>query len=215
MTLRKFAAPALLIALAACSNKGEIDVSAGGAGITAVRTACPTVAVPANTGDITLFNPADSRDSSAIDVVAVLTNVRSTCDDSGETILTSITFDVQARRTNTTDARDVTLPFFVTVLRGGSTVTAKQVGRVAVHFNAGQARASTSGTGTASVSRAAATLPQDVRDILTRKRKAGQEDAATDPLSQPEVRDAVANATFEALVGFQLTEDQLKYNATR
>jgi hypothetical protein len=29
------------------------------------------------------------------------------------------------------------------------------------------------------------------------------------------VRTAVANATFEHLVGFQLTEDQLRYNATR
>ncbi len=36
-----------------------------------------------------------------------------------------------------------------------------------------------------------------------------------DPLAEPGVREAVANATFEHLVGFQLTQDQLKYNATR
>ena len=36
-----------------------------------------------------------------------------------------------------------------------------------------------------------------------------------DPLSDPAVRQAVLSATFEALVGFQLTEDQLKYNVTR
>jgi hypothetical protein len=34
-------------------------------------------------------------------------------------------------------------------------------------------------------------------------------------MSDPQVREAVANATFEHLVGFQLTQDQLKYNATR
>jgi hypothetical protein len=36
-----------------------------------------------------------------------------------------------------------------------------------------------------------------------------------DPLARPEVRQAVLRATFEALVGFQLTDAQLKYNATR
>ena len=35
------------------------------------------------------------------------------------------------------------------------------------------------------------------------------------PLADPAVRAAVANATFEHLVGFQLTQDQLRYNATR
>ena len=215
MTLRKLAFPMLLLALAGCSRKGEIDVSGAGAGITAIRTACPTVAVPAATGDITLFNPATSRDASAIDVVAVLTNVRSTCDDSSEQIQTTINFDVQARRTDTAAARDVTLPYFVAVVRGGSAVTAKRIGNVALHFDAGQARAQTSGQANATVDRAAATLPQDVRDILTRKRKAGKEDAATDPLSDPQVRQAVLKASFEALVGFQLTEGQLKYNATR
>jgi hypothetical protein len=36
-----------------------------------------------------------------------------------------------------------------------------------------------------------------------------------DPLTRPEIKGAVQRATFEALVGFQLTDDQLKYNATR
>jgi hypothetical protein len=54
-----------------------------------------------------------------------------------------------------------------------------------------------------------------VREELTKKRKAGDEDAAVDPLTKPEVRSAVLRATFEALVGFQLTDDQLKYNAQR
>jgi len=34
-------------------------------------------------------------------------------------------------------------------------------------------------------------------------------------LTEPDVRTAVASATFELLVGFQLTDDQLEYNATR
>ena len=62
---------------------------------------------------------------------------------------------------------------------------------------------------------AAATLPEDVRKELTRERKADDPDAAIDPLSNPTIRDAVARATFEHLIGFQLTDAQLRYNATR
>jgi hypothetical protein len=76
-------------------------------------------------------------------------------------------------------------------------------------------RASTTGTASASISRAAATLPADVRERITRKRKAGDEDAAVDPLANPAVREAVQRASFELLVGFQLTDAQLQYNATR
>ena len=47
------------------------------------------------------------------------------------------------------------------------------------------------------------------------RRKAGEAEAAVDPLTDPAVRDAVAKATFEHLVGFQLSDEQLRYNATR
>ena len=68
---------------------------------------------------------------------------------------------------------------------------------------------------TVRVSRAAATLPDSVRHELTRERKPGELEAAIDPLSDPAIRSAVAKATFEHLVGFQMTEEQLGYNATR
>ena len=72
-----------------------------------------------------------------------------------------------------------------------------------------------SGTAAAYVDRAAATLPEDIREQITRKREPGDPDAALDPLADPAVRAAVQRATFELLVGFQLTEAQLRYNATR
>lgn len=215
MTLRTLAAStAILIALAGCSRRGEIDVTSG-VGITSVRSACPVVGVPAGTGDVTLFDPATSRDASAIDVVATISNVRATCGDAGDDIVSNVTFDVRARRTRTDGPRDLTLPFFVAITRGGSQVAAKRVGQVALHFDAGSGLATASAQGSGVVSRAAATLPQEVRDRLTRRRKAGDEDAAVDPLATPEVRQAVLAASFEALVGFQLTQDQLRYNATR
>jgi hypothetical protein len=207
-----FVAAAVLV-LAGCANKrGDFDASGG---IYQIRSACPRVGVPAATGDVTLFDPPGARTADAIDVAAVLTDLRGTCHDDVDPIVTDLTFRVDARRRDAAGPRDVTLPFFVTVVQGGNAVVAKRISRVTVHFDAGQLRASATGTASASVSKAAATLPESVRRRLTERRKAGGEDAAIDPLSRPEVRGAVARSTFEALVGFQLTDDQLKYNATR
>lgn len=214
---RILAAPiALALVLGGCASKGELDVSEAGAGVTAVRSVCPQVGIPAGTGDVTLFDPAGSQESTAIDVVATMTDVRSTCnDDAGADVSTAVTFQVQARRTKTDGARDVTLPYFITVVQGGSAVVAKRVGKVVLHFDAGQPRAVANGSATALVNRAAATLPDEIRKRITEKRKPGEQSAAVDPLSAPDVRNAVLRASFEALVGFQLTDDQLKYNATR
>lgn len=198
--------------LAGCSRDGELDSSGG---INVTRSACPAVAVPAQTGDITLFNPENSTDSRAIDVVAILTNVRSTCDDSGDNIIVNATFDVQARRITTGGPRQIILPYFGTVVRAGRIVVSKSVSRVAIDFADGEARAIGRGSASATVNREAATLPADIRERITRKRKAGDADAATDPLADPIVREAVNKASFELLVGFQLTEAQLRYNATR
>lgn len=216
MTIRKLAVPVVLAAilLGGCRRTGEIEVE-GGVGITAVRTACPTVGVPAGTGDITIFDPPASREANAIDVTATITNVRATCGETGQDVVTSISFDVNARRARSDQQRTVTIPYFIAVVRGGSQVTAKRVEQVAIDFPAGQLRATAQGSATSVIARSAATLPQEVRDQLTRRRRAGQEEAAIDPLNAPGVRAAVARATFEALVGFQLTDEQLRYNATR
>jgi hypothetical protein len=200
------------LTLAGCSRTGEIDATGG---ISAVRSACPTVGVAAGTGDVTLFDPPASRDQAAVDVSAVLTNVRSACNEAGEQITTTVTFDVLARRARGEGARQVVLPYYIAIVRGGSAVTAKRIGRVAIDFAAGQTRATARAQATSYVSRSAATLPAEIRTQLTRRRKAGDADAAVDPLTQPEVRQAVLAASFEALVGFQLTDEQLRYNATR
>ena len=69
-------------------------------------------------GDVTTFDPAESRDARAIDVVAHITNVRSTCTEAGDNIVTQATFEVQARRRDNRGARDVALPYFATACRG-------------------------------------------------------------------------------------------------
>jgi hypothetical protein len=215
--LRSFPSKAALAAalfslgLSGCAREGDITAT----GILASYTACPPVAIAAPTGDITFFNPANSRDSDAIDLVAQITNVRGTCNDSGEFIVTEVSFDVQARRRDAAGARDVTLPYFATVVQGGSNIVAKRVSRVGLHFDDGQLRTSTSAAATTHVLRSAATLPEDIREQITRERRAGDPNAAIDPMADPAVRAAVERARFEVLIGFELDQDQLRYNATR
>lgn len=205
---------AALFALAGCSSSGEIVIDES-VGITAVRGACPAVGIPDYTGDITLFGPGGGTTADNIDVVATMTNVRTQCNDEGEQVFSTSTFNVLGRRTDTTGARQVTLPYYVVVLRGGSAVVTKRVGNVVLDFADGQERAQATGQGIAYINRAEATLPEDIRERITRKREAGDPDAAIDPLSDPEVKAAINRASFEVLLGFNLDEKQLAYNVTR
>lgn len=215
----KFAAKVLTFGivaatLAGCSREGDLDIGAG-VGVNVTRSGCPAVAVPDGTGDITLFNPADSQDASAIDVVASITNIRAKCNDSGDKIFSQASFDVLARRSDTQGSRTVTLPYFTTVVQGGSAVIAKRVGQVTVQFADGQQRASASAQAGSYIDKASASLPAEIVQKITKKRKPGDPDAALDPMADPEVRAAVVRSSFEMLIGFQLTEDQLRYNVTR
>jgi len=212
LRLSHLAAPALAaLALASCATDDIVEDG----GVVITRSACPAVAIPAATGDVTLFDPPASRDARAIDVVAYITNVRSQCSESGDSIVTSASYTVNARRRDAAGAREIILPTFTTMVQGGTSIIAKRTSRVALRFAEGQTRATTTGGATTQVSRSATTLPATVRAKLTRRRKAGDVDAAVDPMTDPEVRTAVSRASFEMLVGFQLTPEQLAYNATR
>ena len=205
-------APLLILALlSACSKQGLLAPG----GVYTVRSACPIVGIPAGTGDITLFDPANSTNAAAIDVTATITNLRSTCDDSGSQIASTVSFDVVGTRREAGPARQVVLPYFNTVLRGGEQIVAKQVGFVALNFAEGSLQAQTAGQATARVDASAAALPPEIERKLTAERRPGDPEAAIDPMTDPAVRAAVAQATFEQLIGFQLSEGQLRYNVTR
>ena len=94
-------------------------------------------------------------------------------------------------------------------------MVAKRVGNVTLTFADGAARATGTGKAASYIDGSAARLPADVIEKITRKRRPGDADAALDPMADPEVRAAVVRSSFEMLIGFQLTEDQLRYNATR
>ncbi|HTU12274.1 MAG TPA: hypothetical protein VMG08_15390 [Allosphingosinicella sp.] len=210
-TSKAAAASLLVLGLAACAREGDIQQT----GILTSYTACPPVAVIAPAGDVTLFDPAGSTDANAIDVVANITNVRSTCTEGTDNIVNEVTFEVQARRRDNRGARNVTLPYFATVVQGNTNVVAKRVRQVTLHFPEGSFRASTAATASTRVSRAAATLPEDIRRQITRERRPGAADAAIDPMADPAVRAAVDRARFEVMLGFELTPEQLRFNATR
>ena len=200
-----------LTLLAGCSREGVIE----NGGVYTTRSACPLAGIVGSTGDITIFNPPGNQTAGAIDVTATMTNVRSACSDQGDRIVSQIWFDVVAQRRAAGPARQVILPYFSAAVQGGTNVAAKRVAGVALNFAQNELRAQSRGYAVIRVSRAAATLPQDIERTLTRPRKPGDPQSAVDPMTDPTIRAAVARATFEHLVGFQLTNAQLRYNATR
>lgn len=211
---RVLTAIAIAAGLTGCASEGELVIDQG-VGITAVLSSCPAVGIPHYTGDVTTFREGSDPVFANLDMSASMTNLRSTCDDSSEKVYTEATFDVRARRSDTRGARSVTIPYFVTVLQGGNAVVSKRVGEVTVSFADGQERAMASAKAGSFIDRAAASLPEDIRQQITQRRRPGDPEAALDPLAAPEVRSAIARTRFEMLIGFQLTEEQLAYNATR
>lgn len=205
------AAVLLSLGLLGCAREGDIFQT----GILTTYTACPAVAIPAPAGDITLFDPPTSREANAIDIVATMSNVRSTCNETGEYIVTNASFEISGRRRDNRGVREVVLPYFATVVQGDGNVVAKRVSRVGLRFEDGQYIATTTGAATSQVLRSAATLPEDIRRQITRDRRPGDPQAAIDPMADPAVRAAVQRAHFEVLLGFELDQDQLRYNATR
>ncbi len=179
------------------------------------RSACPAVAVLAYAGDVTLFRAGTAPDAANIDVQATITNVRDTCADRGDPLVSDVAYDVVARRSDTAGARSVALPVFATVVQGGNLLVSKQVGSVTLAFADGQARAQGRGSARASVARVAATPSPEVMKTVSKRRKVGDLESASDPMSDPQVRAALRAASFEVLIGFQLDETRLAYNIAR
>lgn len=202
----------LVLLLAGCAHKGDLDETLGQR---VTRSTCPAVAIPAYTGDVSLFTIPQSRDARALDVTATITNLQTRCDETGSPVRTDVTFDVVATRANASGARDVVLPYYWSIVQAGTKVLSKQVSNVQVHFNDGSLRGQGTAGAASAIDKAAASLPANVSERLNRKRKAGDADASIDPMNDPRIRRSVQQANFELLIGFQLTPDQLAYNATR
>ena len=132
-----------LLALAGCTKThGELVVD-DTVGVTALRSPCPLVEIPEMTGDMTMFagdriNPGEN--SGAIDTVAAITHLRSTCNAAAQLpeLTTKVNFEVLARRTDTHGARHIDLPYFTVVQRGGTNIVAKHVATIGIDFADGR-----------------------------------------------------------------------------
>ena len=179
------------------------------------RSPCPAVAVPQYAGDISRFTRPGSHDAAALDFVATITRVRSACSEDDTVVATVVSYEVLAVRQQAGPARSERLQVFTAVVRAGETLVNKEVGEVIVQFPEGSLRGLGAGKSRTSIRREEAALSPEVNKAITRERKPGEIDAALDPLSEPAVRDAVRRATFEVLVGFQLSSAELAYNARK
>ena len=63
------------------------------------------MAIPAYTGDVSLFVPENSHDARALDDTATITNLRTQCDETGTPVRSNVTFDVVATRANASGAQ--------------------------------------------------------------------------------------------------------------
>ena len=67
---------ALVLMLGGCASKGDLDISEAGAGVTAVRTACPTVGIPAGTGPAFFWGIVASAITGVVAIYLVFQVVR-------------------------------------------------------------------------------------------------------------------------------------------
>jgi hypothetical protein len=173
----------------------------------------PIAGVPAGTGDVTLFNPPTARISRAIEYRHQQRCSR-VVPGAGNDVVSTATFTITALR-RIRARPQVVLPYFDVARPGGGKVAAKRGrGRRSLSFAPGARASVDPRQATVRVNAAS----RRCRRTFAKSHPAAQgrrSGAAVDPLTDPAVRAAVANSTFEHLVGFQLTMDQLRYNATR
>ena len=150
----------------------------------------------------------------AIDVTATITDVRATCQDRA----TTWSRPRPSRRRPAPRCRPRAAgraALFRRRAAGRQPVVAKRVGQVVLNSRPATSTRWTRVQATVRVNRAAATLPANVRGNPDPSAQGRRAEAAVDPLADPGGPRRGASATFEHLVGFQMTQDQLKYNATR
>lgn len=176
------------------------------------RSACPAVAIPDHVGSVTRFAPGAPQVAQSITLTAEIVDLDHACTEDADTIATSVRYTVAGQRRAATAAEDVTLPLFVAVVRGGNTLVSKRTLSVRLHFPAGSLTGEARGTADARIHRGAATLPADVEQAITRKRRPEDPDALIDPMASVKVQKAVRDASFEVLVGFQLDDAAVAYN---
>jgi hypothetical protein len=178
---------ALPFALVACSSN-PLEVR---------RTSCPALAVPKHTGTLTRFQEARGFSSGDVQLVATIAQLDSRCQEDASGAKTAVSFNIVATRPSKGPAEDVQVPYFVTVVKGGETLQAKQVYGASLRFADGATSASLSQVVTAATPK----VP------LPPRPKRNNEIDEFAPPPKP--------AEYEILVGFQLSDSEAVYNITK
>ena len=117
--------------------------------------------------------------------------LRASCTEDATNVVSTASFDVVATRRDAGEARQVTLPYYNVIAKAAATSSPRRSAMSRSTSRPAGARPRPAGKRRAGSTESAAALPEDVRRELTRNRKAGDPDAAVDPLSDPKIRDAV------------------------
>ena len=195
-TLVRFA-PALV-----CLGALAVLTACQGNPLEVTRSFCPAVAVVKHANALTRFSgPVATAENVAY--TAQFASVSSDCVTRGPTLTTRVQAVITAQRTSTDGPDTLTLPYFITVVRGGDQVVAKDIRMAQLSFPPGSL------TGTASVTAEAdvdeATARQEAAPLQTR-------DARGNRII---VERTTAPTGFEVLLGFQLAEADAAYNVRR
>jgi hypothetical protein len=179
---------ALPLFLAACGSGNPLEVR---------RTSCPAVAVPKHTGTITRFAQAGRYDTQDVQLVAAIGQLDANCEETDSGVRTALSFNIVATRPAKGPAAAAQLPYFITVVKDGETLIAKQVYGASINFAEGATSAN---------------LPQVVTiatpkiPLPPRPKKNNEIDEFAPP-PKP--------ALYELLVGFQLSDSEVVYNITK
>jgi len=133
---RRFCAAAAMVAaaitLTACAgNRNPLEVTV---------QRCPALAVLGGTGTMTHFTE-DGRETDHVVLEASITNLNLECDQ-GDDVVSEVSLDIIATRGPAMEGgTEVTVPYFVAVLRDNATIVAKKVYETRLVFGPDTTRA--------------------------------------------------------------------------
>jgi hypothetical protein len=107
-----------------------------------VQINCPAVAIVSNTGTLTRFE-GEARDSDDVSFNATISNVSTNCLqlDEDDTLTLTTSFSVYVSKGPAYGGGDVTLPYFVVLMRDNSLITGKRIYAADIHFGSGDSTA--------------------------------------------------------------------------
>ncbi len=179
---------ALPLYLAACSSGNPLEVR---------RTSCPALAVPKHTGTLTRFAGPGRFDVQDVQITASINQLSDVCVEDANAVHTSVSFNILATRPAKGPSAAVELPYFVTIVKDGETLIAKQIYSTSLTF--AQDAISTSQRQVISTTTPTVPLPP--------KPKKSNEIDEFSPPPKP--------AVYEILIGFQLSDAEAVYNITK